>query len=169
MQYLGCHLIDIVVRLMGVPDEIIPTNISTGYQGTVAKDCSLALLRYPNGVATVKSVMGDHGSFSRRHIVINGEKGSVEIRPIETDGVNPKFKNPNTSVVTDFKSEAWGDKGEKQISEVFDRYEELLLAFAKMISGEKDYEVDLETEATVHRCLLSASGIPCDYKKEVVL
>ena len=38
MQYLGCHLIDLVVRLLGVPKEIIPLNCSTGYEGTVAKD-----------------------------------------------------------------------------------------------------------------------------------
>ena len=30
MQYLGCHLVDLIVRLCGVPDEIIPYNIISG-------------------------------------------------------------------------------------------------------------------------------------------
>ena len=169
MQYLGCHLIDLVVRLIGVPEEIIPTNVSTRYQGTQGKDCSLAVLRYPNGVSTVKSEMGDYGGFFRRHIVVNGEKQTVQISPIETNGVSAKFKNPNTSIMKTYKIDSWGDKGESVTSEVFDRYEELLLTFAKMIRGEKGYTVDLETEAIVHRCLLAACGIPCDYKKEIVL
>lgn len=169
MQYLGCHLIDIVIRLMGVPEEIIPTNVSTGYHGTQGKDCSLAVLRYPNGVATVKSVMGDHGGFFRRHIVVNGEKQSAQITPIETRGTNPKFKNPNVSVIKTYTGEQWGEEGEMHISEVFDRYEELLLTFAKMIKGETGYTIDLETEATVHRCLLYACGIKCDFKQKIKL
>ena len=169
MQYLGCHLIDVVVRFLGVPEEIIPINVSTGYQGAMAKDCSLAVLKYPNGVSTVKSVMGDYGGFYRRHIVVNGEKQSVQISPIETNGVNAKFKNPNTSVMRTYNVDSWGDKGECVISEVFDRYEELLLTFAEMVRGDRSYTVDLETEATVHRCLLAACGISCDYKKQIVL
>ena len=169
MQYLGCHLVDLSVRLMGVPENILPTNISTGYQGTIAKDCCLALFQYKDGVASLKSSMGEYGGFSRRRCIVSGEKRTFEIRPIETDAANPKDNNSLSSRATDFISEAWGDKGVATNSDDFDRYEEMMHAFAEMVRGERGYEVDLQTEARVHRCLLAACGIPCDYKAKINL
>ena len=167
MQYLGCHLIDLIVRLLGVPEEIIPLNCSTGYQGTEAKDFSFAVLKYPNGVSTIKSVMGDHGGFVRRHFLINGEKSTLDIRPLEkyeSDGLHTLSTH---SIYYD--SVNWNDLGTAMHSNVFCRYEDMLRAFVAMIRGERSYEVDLETEAQVHRCLLAACGMPCDYKKAIVL
>ncbi len=43
----------------------------------------------------------------------------------------------------------------------------MLLEFAAMVRGERNYEVDLETESRVHRYLLTACGIPCEYKTKI--
>lgn len=167
MQFLGCHLVDLVVRFLGTPDEIVPMNCSTGYQSTTAKDLAFALFQYPNGVSTIKSAMGDHGGFVRRHFLINGENRTLDIRPLERSEPGVGFAQTADSTIYD--STAWDHQGTTTRSEPFGRYEDLLKAFAAMIRGERGYEVDLETEARVHRCLLTACGIPCDYKKEHLL
>ena len=169
MQYLGCHLIDLVVRLMGTPEEIIPINRNTGYQGTTGKDCCLAVLSYPNGVATVKCGMGDYGGFARRHFVVNGEKRSAEIRPLEKLESSDKLVQPLSSSCVAYASEAWDDEGERINSDIFDRHGAMMKSFAEQVRGERGLEVDLETEASVHRCLLTACGIPCDYKAKIKL
>lgn len=167
MQYLGCHLVDLVVRLLGVPDEILPLNSCTGYKGTTAEDLGLAILKYPNGVSTVKSVMGDHGGYVRRHFVINGEHGSFEIRPLEK--YSPNGLHAITTHATFYNSLDWHNLGQKQDTKPFSRYESMLTNFAKMVRGETGYAVDLETEALVHRCLLACCGIDCDYKGKITL
>ncbi len=167
MQYLGCHLVDLVVRLLGTPEEIIPMNCSTEYQGTTAKDFGLALFKYPNGVATIKSSMSDHGGFVRRHFLINGENRTVDIRPLERH--EPGVGYAQTADYKLYDSVDWDNQGIATHSEKFGRYENMLKAFAAMVRGERDYAVDLETEAHVHRCLLTACGIACDFKKQRLL
>ena len=165
MQYLGCHLIDLIVRLQGVPEEIIPYNYATGADGVQTKDVAFALLKYPNGISTVKSSMIDAGGYVRRHLTIHGEKGTIRICPLEKGegGVS----NISTKMVDYLPSDGWHGLGRTTNSGVFDRYEGMLSAFAEMIRGERGLEVDLETEARVHRCLLTACGIPYEYKTKI--
>ena len=167
MQYLGCHLIDLIVRLQGVPNEIIPYNCATLSENVTAKDLAFAVLKYDSGVSSVKSSMLDCGGYMRRHLLINGEKGTIEIRPLEYyagDSAKIKSKTTNYTVEDD-----WTGTGTQTESDTFDRYEGMLEAFALMVRGERGLEVDLETEARIQRCLLAAGGLPCDYKAEIKL
>ena len=167
MQYLGCHLIDLIVRLQGVPDEIIPYNCASGANDVKAKDVAFAVLKYPNGVSTVKSSMLDAGGFVRRHFAIYGEKGAIEIRPLEHyEGGGTKM---STKMTTYFPEEGWHSLGHMQDSGAFERYETMLSAFATMIRENKESVVDLETAARIQRCLLAADGIACDYKADIKL
>lgn len=167
MQYLGCHLIDLIVRLQGVPDEIIPYNCASGANGVQAKDIAFAVLKYPDGVSTVKSCMLDAGGFVRRHFSIYGEKGAIEIRPLEHyEGDGTKMSSKSTTYLPD---EGWHSLGAIKDSGVFDRYEAMLSAFASAVRGNKQSLTDLETEARVQRCLLVADGIACDYKGDIKL
>ena len=167
MQYLGCHLIDLVVRLQGFPEAIIPYNYATGADEVQAKDVAFALLKYPNGISTIKSSMIDAGGYVRRHFIIHGEKGTIQICPLEKSegGVS----NISSKMMDYLPSDGWHGLGRTTDSGVFDRYEGMLSAFAAMIRGERGLEVDLETEARIERCLLVADGIECDFKKEINL
>lgn len=167
MQYLGCHLIDLIVRMQGVPDEIIPYNCASGANDVQAKDMAFAVLKYPNGVSTVKSCMLDAGGFVRRHFSIYGEKGAIEIRPLEHyEGNATKMSSKSTTYLPD---EGWHSLGHMKDSGVFDRYEAMLSAFASAVRGNKEAVMDLETEARIQRCLLVADGIACDYKADIKL
>ena len=167
MQFLGCHLVDMVVRLNGVPEEIIPFNYASGDKGVYTLDVALALFKYPNCLATVKSSMIDSGGYVRRHLTISGSSNTIDVRPLE------KFESVPSNISTDMRKygyeKGWHDLGEFYSSGVFDRYEGMLSAFASMVRGERSYEIDLELEARIHRCLLTACGIECDYKGEIIL
>ena len=162
MQFLGCHLIDLVIRLQGIPQEIIPYNYATGVDGVSSKDVAFALLKYPNGLSFVKSSMLASGGYVKRNLVIYGERGKIEICPLE------KYESGLSTISTKMTEytpqDGWHGLGKQTESSPFDRYEAMLSAFAAMIRGERGYEVDLETEARIHRCLLAACGLPCDYK-----
>lgn len=167
MQYLGCHLIDLIVRLQGIPEEIIPYNYATGADGVLAKDVAFALLKYSGGISTVKSSMIDAGGYVRRHLIIHGEKGTIQICPLEKGEGGPS--NISTRMTDYLPSDGWHGVGRTTNSGVFDRYEGMLSAFAAMIRGERTLEVDLETEARIQRCLLAANGMQCDYKAKINL
>lgn len=170
MQYLGCHLVDLAVRLQGVPEKIVAFNTSNGYENVFAQDFAFAVFQYPDGVSTVKSNMLDCGGFLRRHLIINGEKGSLVLSPFEkAEGKTENCLVGMSSKLTAYSlKEAWGE-GIEKASGVFDRYFAMLSAFAAMVRGERDLEVDLQTEARVARCLIAACGRNCDFKGEIKL
>ena len=86
--FLGCHLIDLIYRIQGEPDAVIPLSCSTGIEGVAATDFGMAVYRYPNGVSFAKTCDNELGGFSRRQLVIAGEKGTIEIKPLEAYGEN---------------------------------------------------------------------------------
>jgi predicted dehydrogenase len=139
MFFLGCHLIDIVLRVQGMPKKI------TAWSKDDGRFC-LAALEYENGVSTVKSCDTECGGFDRRQCVITGTKKTVEIRPLEVKTETPDEVFTEKRV---YNSTAWGDRGVKSASEPMDRYCDMMLAFAAMVRGERqnpytpDYERDL--------------------------
>lgn len=166
MQYLGCHMLDLVVRLQGTPESITSFNTSTGHEGVSAKDLAFAVLQYPDGVCTVKSSMLDVGGFQRRHLTVSGDKGTIIVQPFETH--YGKDEKHLFAMSSHLELEAWG-AAESIDSERFDRYADMCRAFAATVRGERALEVDLQTEARVERCLNAACGISCDFKGEIRL
>ena len=167
MQFLGCHLIDLVVRLKGVPNEIISCNYSTGCDGVISKDGGLAVFKYDNCTATIKSNMADHGGFLRRHFIVNGKDATMEIRPLEKSGAT---NSEMSSSMTEYRLEdGWSGAGKTTKSQNFDRYDDMLIEFSKIVRGEHGYLVDLEMEARVQRCLVKANGLESDFKGEINL
>lgn len=166
MQYLGCHMLDLVVRLQGVPESITPFNTATGHEGVDAKDLAFAVLQYPDGVSTVKSSMLDVGGYGRRHLRIHGDKGTLEVQPLELH--HGKDEKHLFAMSSHLELEAWG-AADSVDSDRFDRYADMCRAFAAMVRGERAMEVDLETEARIERCLNVACGIPCNFKGKIHL
>ena len=147
MQYLGCHMLDLVVRLQGVPESITPFNTTTGHEGVDAKDLAFA-------------------GFQRRHLTVSGDKGTIIVQPFETH--YGKDEKHLFAMSSHLELEAWG-AAESIDSDRFDRYADMCRAFAATVRGERALEVDLQTEARVERCLNAACGISCDFKGEIRL
>ena len=47
--FLGCHLIDIIYRIQGEPEEIIPINYSSCYDGVAGDDIGMAVFNLIKG------------------------------------------------------------------------------------------------------------------------
>lgn len=166
MQYLGCHMVDLVVRLQGVPQAITSYNTATGHEDVKAKDLGFAVFQYADGVSMVKSSMLDASGYSRRHLAVSGDKGTIIVEPFEVH--HGKDEGHLFAMTSHLRLEAWS--ASKSVdSAVFDRYADMCRAFADIVRGEREMAVDLETEARIQRCLNAACGMDCDYKAEICL
>ncbi len=163
MFFLGCHLIDLIVMLEGIPEEVIPLNTKTMIDGVDAEDFGMAVLKYKNGVSFAKTCASEICGFSRRQLVVCGSKGTVELKPIEAFDPNSKIYTESVTVFKDGIPD-WRRKGEHFRSESFERYDTLMLDFAAMVRGEKENPFTYEYELAVHKVILAACGYDIDFK-----
>lgn len=161
MFYLGCHLIDLVLQIKGVPTRILPLNCTTGKEGVTTEDYGFAVMEYPEGMSFVKMTGSEVGGSRRRQLVVTGEKRTLEIKPLEAS-----IKGTHWRMYTE-KSEYWLDEEGKtqtlhEKSEEFDRYETMLEAFAAMVRGEKENPYTYEYEKLLHHTVLLCCGVDPD-------
>ncbi len=165
MFFLGCHLIDIVLRIQGRPQEILPLNKST-QKSVCGEDLGMAVLKYENGCSIVKVSGVEAGGFARRQLVISGAKKTTELRPIEkwlTDNIF-SFNgcvdrlNMSTSVRTVNSCGGWNADGGFVESIPFNRYDGMMRRFAQRVNfdDEKIYTKDYELK--LYRLILKACG-----------
>lgn len=144
MYYLGCHMIDLVLQFMGgLPEKVTAMNACTGQYGFVGENYGFATLQYKNGTSFVKTTCAEVNGFTRRQLVISGEKGTIEIRPMEAFAQGPYCAQTAHALYShDGKTDVWD-------TEPFPRYGGMFDAFAHMLyTGEfdpavYDYELDL--------------------------
>lgn len=149
--FLGCHLIDLILQIKGMPENIIPLSKSTGIDGTSSEDFGMAVLEYKNGVCLAKVNSNEIGGFARRQLVVSGTKETVELKPFEilVDGGQVTTK-------TEYSSADWNNRGITTESAVYDRYDPMMRSFAEMVRGEKEnpysYDYELELYKTILKC-----------------
>ena len=157
MFFLGCHLVDLILQMQGIPERITAYNKATGNDGTTSEDLGFAVLEYPNGVSFVKTSAAEMGGFSRRQLVVNGSKGSVRLMPLEMVWSEEDRLNLYTDV-TEFKDTGWFSKGQTQRSDAYDRYNAMMTAFAKMAAGETANPYTYDYELTLYKLVLQSCG-----------
>ncbi len=152
MFYLGCHLVDLVLRIQGEPKRIIPFNKSSGLYETEAKDFSFAVMEYEHGASFVKTTQAEMGGFLRRQLVITGTRGKFEVRPLE---ITVDYPTQYTEYNECF-DEDWNAPGENKKSELHDRYTDMMRSFAKMVAEELEnpytYDYELMLFKTILKC-----------------
>lgn len=149
MFFLGCHLIDLILQIQGMPEEIIPLNCATHLGGTDAEDFGLALFRYKNGISFAKTNAAEVGGYNRRQLVVCGSKGTVELKPLEI--------SEGRSLVSTAKTEY--PSGAHSKSAPFDRYGGMMAAFAAYARGERENPCSLDYELALHQTILKACGV----------
>lgn len=157
MYYLGCHDVDLVMQFMGgEPEEVIPLNARTGQYGLDSENYGFAVLNYPSGASFVKTTCAEPLGYTRRQLVINGSKATMEIKPIE---INLGYK-PESGVT--LKAQAvihrLGDKTETVECEPFERYEGMLRGFASYVRGDKENPYTYDYELALFRTVMKACG-----------
>lgn len=152
--FLGCHLIDLILQIQGMPERVIPLSRSTGADGVTATDFGMAVFEYKHGVSFAKTCACETGGFTRRQLVVTGTHKTVELKPFETltEGgqftTKTEYSDPND----------WFDKGVTKDSPIHDRYDPMLASFAAMVRGEKENPWSYDYELTLYKTLLAACG-----------
>jgi predicted dehydrogenase len=154
MFELGCHLIDPVVALLGQPDRVTPYAKRTRPEADDLADNMLAVFEYPKAVATIRSSYVDVEGGNRRQFVINGDAGSIAVRPLEP----PTLTLTLSAAKGDFK------KGAQivPLPKGGGRYDGQLAEFARVVRGEQKQRFSIDYEVALHETLLKASGMPVD-------
>jgi len=160
IQYiLACHLVDIVVTLMGGPGKIRPYMRQTRSDGVL--DNGLAVFEFSGDrLATIRTSITEAQGFSQRRLKVMGDKGSIIIEPIESKG------NMSGGVLKLALEEDRGGykKGVQTVGmpPPKDRYEDQWREFAAVVNGEMANPYTYEHDYTVHKCHLEACGLPID-------
>ena len=163
MFFLGCHLIDMAYLIAGMPKRITSFYHSAENRIPVQDNC-LSIFEYDHGTATIRVNAAEVNGYDRRHLVVCGTEGTIEIRPLECP----------THIYETKKKEAVGCQWQDSKHEVFPghmkgRYDEMMLEFAACIRGEKQNPYTYEYEAQLQRLVLAASGYDVDYKEPIDL
>lgn len=164
MFYLGCHLIDIILRFQGKPKNILPYNFRSGFLGAKGEDNTFCLFEYENGVSFAKTTAIEPGGFNRRQIVICGTRGTYEIKPLEDYFDENEISKLKTDVSYAFAGEdgtfSWKNKDvQKEGFGPFDRYALMMTAFAEMVRGEKKNPFAPDYELELYKTVLKCCGI----------
>jgi predicted dehydrogenase len=152
MFELGCHLIDAMVKVLGKPDKVTGFSRRTRPKQDNLADNQLAVFEYAESTATIRSALIEVAGQQRRQFVVCGDKGTVEIRPLEP----PRLLFAPDRPLKKYK------KGYHQITlpPMPGRYDEQLIELARIIRGQKESEYPPEYDLTVQEAVLKASGAP---------
>ena len=154
MFFLGCHLVDLVLQIQGYPKAIIPYNKCTQVDGITSEDFGMAIFEYDDGVSFVKTSACEIGGYARRQFVVSGTKGTIELKPFEMTVEDGKLYTEKT----EYYVNDWGNMGEKSKTEPYDRYDDMMAAFAAMARGEKENPYTLDYELQLYKTVLKACG-----------
>jgi predicted dehydrogenase len=150
MFELGCHLIDLVVAILGRPANIESFARSARSDSDLLADNMLSVLEYPNAVATIKSAGVEVDGFDRRHLVVCGTRGTFHIQPLDNPSARVTFDTPRPPY----------KKGYQDISfPKFARYIADAEDMAKIIRHEKETDFSYDHDLAVQSTVLKASGM----------
>lgn len=148
LYFLGCHLIDLIYQIQGEPDEIIPLSVSTGFDGIDSIDQGMVALKYKNGISFAKTSAVERGGFERRQLVITGSEGTAEINPLEVG--NP---DAQTTKLREYFSKAWRFESIVSECEPNDRFEGMMMGFARIVAGEWENPYTPDYELKLHKLI----------------
>lgn len=167
MFVFGSHLLDLVVSIMGKPENTHVYLGKSGFDGLDdIEDNCIALLYYDHCCAVIKTNVVSANGYRRRHLVISGTIGAISIEPLE---------KPTLMNYTKRKPGGNGGDGSVDLSNKVDlssyhverRYQLMMENFAFMIKGqycenekEKMYvKMNYEYEMELHKLLLKMIGV----------
>lgn len=152
MFELGCHLIDLIVGLCGKPDVVTPYLRDSASAEVGLMDNTLAVLQYPKVLATVKSSALEVEGFGRRHLVVCGTGGTLQIQPLDDPSVRLTLEKP----CGEYRAGTQEIKLPKFVRYVADA--------AHMAKSLRTGEIQFTTphDLDVQEAVLRASGMPID-------
>ncbi len=151
MFELGCHLIDLVVALLGRPPEVASflQHVSPLDDGLI--DNALAVFSYPQATATIRTSGVEVSGGERRHLTVCGTMGTFHIQPLDNPSVRVAFDQPRgvyRQGYQDVKLPRYA------------RYVDDAADMARTIRGESNQQFPYSHDLAVQESVLRASGMP---------
>jgi predicted dehydrogenase len=150
MLELGCHLIDIIVVLLGEPKKVSPFIRHDADIDDSLADNALAILEYDKSMVTVETAAMETNAFGARRFKICGTQGSIILSPLEPPKVRISLNKPRG----EFKSGVT----ELKLPDLA-RHRLDFLDLARCIRGEADFGYTKSHDLSVQKTILAACGI----------
>lgn len=150
MYIFGGHLIDLCMQVKGVPGDLTAFHTESGDGDIHFEDTSLAVLTYPDGIATVRVSSCEVNGWGLREFTVYGERGTISVSPLESP-----MHIRETMLA---EQEPWKDRYHTvEIPEV-GRYDVMMHDFVYMVEGKIPYDVDFTHEYLLQKLTLEACG-----------
>ncbi len=164
MYIFGCHMIDLVIAMMGEPDKIIPFQCRTRPEKDNLYDNGLAVFEYPHATAVIRAAVVELDGMERRQMVICGDEGTIEICPLEP--LNPgKATREEPVPMPELKLRLSRVRGrfhaglqKVELPPMSGRYDTQLIEFARAIRGETEPSFSPAHELTLQKAVIRSSG-----------
>jgi len=150
MFELGCHIIDLVVGVLGKPTNVSPFPRHSSSADDPFVDNMLAVFEYPRATATVKSSALEVDGFERRHLVVCGTEGTFHIQPLDDPSARVALSKPRDSYTQGYQDISFPQ---------YVRYVDDADDMARIIRGEKDADFAPSHDLAVQSSLLLACGL----------
>jgi predicted dehydrogenase len=147
---LLCHLMDLVVFLLGRPQRVTSYLRDDGRMARNFADNTLTVLEYDRTLVMLESAAMETAPFPVRRFEVYGTRGSAVLQPLEPPALRLCLDAPQGGY-----ERGW------QVVPVADRprYVDDVIAFVADIRGEKAPDRSLDHELLVQETVLRASGV----------
>jgi len=149
MLELGCHLIDMIVLLLGSPPKVTSFLRHSAAVDDGLADNTLAIFEYDNALATVEIAAMEPSAFPVRRFKVCGADGSVTLSPLEP----PQARLALRKAAGGFKARA-----QEVPLEDLPRHLRDIDDLASAIRGESRFTYSKEHDYDVQRTVLRACG-----------
>lgn len=153
MFELACHVIDLVVGVLGAPDKInaFPRQSLKEAPDNLI-DNMLAVFEYPRATATVRSTALEVDGFARRHFAVAGTAGTCHIQPLDRPTMQVTFSKAHGKYKKGYQTIEFNPPYKRYVGDAAD--------FAKIIRGEKESNFSPQHDLAVQKAVLQASALP---------
>jgi predicted dehydrogenase len=150
MFELGCHVLDLVIGVLGRPREVTPFAQHSSRLDDKLVDNMLSVLTYARASASVRSSALEVEGFERRHIVVCGSEGTFHIQPLD---------NPSARVALSRVRGKYKNRYQDIRFPLYTRYVGDAADMARIIRGEKTSDFSNEHDLTVQETLLRSCNL----------
>lgn len=149
---LGCHVVDLVVAVLGRPDRVAAFPRKTGTDDLM--DNMLAVFEYPKATASVRSAAVEVEGGARRHLTVCGTEGTCHIQPLDRPAIRLALSKDRGEFKKGWQEIPFEPPYQRYVGDVAD--------LAAVIRGEKAHAWPSRHDLDVQESLLLACGLNPD-------
>jgi predicted dehydrogenase len=150
MLVLGCHLIDMIVLLLGAPSKVTPFLRHDADANDSLMDNTLAVLEYAQAMAVVETAVMEPQPFPARRFKVCGTEASMTLEPLEPPIARISLRKP----VDEFKAGTQEVRLKRMPRHVRD-----VADLAACIRGDSEFAYSKEHDLSVQSTVLKACGV----------